>query len=442
MREGGSGTRVALIGPYEVREKLGQGSFGVVFRVARPGTPGELALKVLTALGTEDVQRFHREAELARRLDDPGLVRVLDAGQHGEHPYYVMELCRGETLRDRLGRGRLAIPEATRLVSALARTVASVHARGILHRDLKPANVILDATGRPRLTDFGLARDRFGRSLTRTGEVLGTPVYMAPEQFRDAKHVDNRADIWALGVILYECLTGRVPFRGARFEDLARAVQSEAAPRPRAFRPDIPRSVEEACMKAIAREPRDRHATATALADALDGTSGASPPAKKRSSLVRSRLVPAIAGVCSGAIVLAIVAVAFLSAGRVPPSVPRAAPLTTEAPKLEVPEVQRPVSPLRMRNTWEKLAPRDDRNWWDWTVFLDGDVSNVDHVVYILHPTFRDPIQTVRTPQNRFAFHTSGWGTFEIKARVHAKDGSMTELTHELELGEGKGESQ
>ncbi len=437
MREGGDvGTRIALIGPYEVKEKLGQGSFGVVFRVARPGTRGDLALKVLTALGTEDVQRFLREAELARRLDDPGLVRVLDVGQHGEHPYYVMELCRGETLRDRLGRGPLAIPEATRIVSALARTVASVHARGILHRDLKPANVILDETGRPRLTDFGLARDRFGHSLTRTGDVLGTPVYMAPEQFRDAKHVDNRADIWGLGVILYECLTGRVPFRGPRFEDLERAIQSGVAPRPRTFRPDIPRSIEEACMKALARAPEGRHRTATALAEALEGTfAEKSPPP--------SRLVPIIVSVGSVVIVLAVAAVALLSSRRAPPrSVPPTAPLVVEAPKPATPEVRRPIAPLRMRNTWEKLPPRDDRNWWDWTVFLDGDISNVDHVEYVLHPTFPEPIQTVTTPGTRFAFRTSGWGTFEVKAHVYKKDGSMTELAHLLEFGDGQGESE
>ena len=437
MREGGDvGTRIAFIGPYEVKEKLGQGSFGVVFRVARAGTPGDRALKVLTALGTEDVQRFLREAELARRLDDPGLVRVLDVGQHGEHPYYVMELCRGETLRDRLRRAPLAIPEATRIVSALARTVASVHARGILHRDLKPANVILDETGRPRLTDFGLARDRFGHSLTRTGDVLGTPVYMAPEQFRDAKHVDNRADIWGLGVILYECLTGRVPFRGPRFEDLERAIQSGVAPRPRTFRPDIPRPIEEACMKALARAPKDRHRTATALAEALDGTSA-------EKSLPPSRLVPIIVGVGSLVIVLAVAAVALLSSRRAPPrSVPPTAPLVVEAPKPAMPEVRRPVAPLRMRNTWEKLSPRNGHGWWDWTVFLDGDISNVDHVEYVLHPTFPDPIKTVTTPGNRFAFRTSGWGTFEVQAHVYKKDGSMTELAHLLEFGDGQGESE
>jgi serine/threonine protein kinase len=442
MLAGGSvGTRISSIGPYEVKEKLGQGAFGVVFRVARRGTPGEFALKVLTALSTEDVQRFLREAELARRIDDPGVVRVLDAGQFERHPYYVMELCRGETLRERLQLGPLPIAEATRIVSALARTVASVHARGVLHRDLKPANVIMDETGRPRLTDFGLARDRFGQSLTRTGEVLGTPVYMAPEQFRDAKHIDNRADVWALGVILYQCLTGRLPFAGRRFDELERSIHSAVIPRPRSYRPDIPPSVEEACMKALARAPGDRYASATELARALERT-----PDKERSP--RSRLVPALVVVGAVATVLAVLAAAVFSTGSPPPSPPPPPAVVAEAPKPVVPakpivpEVPQPTAPLKMRNTWERLPPRDGQAWWSWAVFLDGDISNVDYVVYHLHRTFPDPDRTVKTRETRFALRTEGWGTFEVRAEVHTKDGGMIELTHMLEFGNGSGESE
>ena len=285
--------QVARIGPYEVKAKIGQGSFGVVYRVERPGSEGAFALKILMALQNEEVQRFIREAELARRLDHPGLVRVLDVGQHGQHPYYVMDLCEGETLRDRLRRGPLGIHESARLVAELAHTVAAVHSRGVIHRDLKPANVILDAmTGRPRLTDFGLARDHFGQRLTQTGEGLGTPFYMAPEAFQDVKRMDNRGDVWGLGVILYECLTGRTPFTGARFEEIARAVQKGTAPAPRSFRPEIGPALEAACLKAIARSPQDRHATATAFAQALEASVAPGPAARPSG---RRLLIPAVA---------------------------------------------------------------------------------------------------------------------------------------------------
>jgi tetratricopeptide (TPR) repeat protein len=276
-----------------VKARIGQGSFGIVYKVERPGSEGAFALKILMTLQNEEVQRFLREAELARRLDHPGLVRVLDVGQHGQHPYYVMDLCEGETLRDRLRRGPLGIQESGRLVAELAQTVAAVHSRGVIHRDLKPANVILDAlTGRPRLTDFGLARDSLGgKSLTQTGEGLGTPFYMAPEAFQDVKRMDNRGDVWGLGVILYECLTGRTPFTGARFEEIARAVQKGSAASPRTIRPEIGPALEAACLKAIARAPQDRHATATAFAQAIEASFAPPAPAPHR----RGLLIPALA---------------------------------------------------------------------------------------------------------------------------------------------------
>jgi serine/threonine protein kinase len=264
---------------------------------------------------------------------------------------------------------------------------------------------------------------------------------MAPEQFRDAKHIDNRADVWALGVILYQCLTGRLPFAGRRFDELERSIHSAVIPRPRSFRPDIPPSLEEACMKALARAPGDRFATASALADALERA-----PAKEKPA--RSRLVPAIAGVGVATIVLAALGVALLSPGSAGPSVPPPAPLAVEAPKPApptkpaAPEVRRPVAPLKLRNTWERLPPRNGQDWWNWSVYLDGDISNVDHVVYVLHPTFRDPVQTVRTPENRFAFATSGWGTFVVKAQVSMKDGSTLDLDHRLEFGDERGTSE
>jgi len=199
-------------------------------------------------------------------------VRVLDAGRDGERLWYAMEYCAGEDLGARLRRGPLPAAEAARLVARLADAVASAHAQGVVHRDLKPANVILaEPDGRPRITDFGLAQDRAaGGSLTRTGDMLGTPLYMAPEQVRASKHVDHRVDVYALGVILYQCLTGQRPFTGATIPEVTRKVLAGYPLPPRHLAPELPRPLEAACLRAMALDPDDRHATAGELAADLD----------------------------------------------------------------------------------------------------------------------------------------------------------------------------
>ena len=248
------------VGPWELLRKLGQGTFGAVFEARRVGEERRAALKLLLAGEAQDEARFAREVALMRQVDHPGVVRVLDAGRLGSQPWYVMELCEGETLKERLRRGPFAPDEAARLVRELALALGAVHARGIVHRDLKPSNVILErASGQPRVTDFGLGRavEATGR-LTRTGDQLGTPLYMAPELFLDAKRAGPPADVWSLGAILYECLTGRTPFLGERVLDIARCAQaSEPAP-PRLLRPQVPPALENACLRALARDPAAR----------------------------------------------------------------------------------------------------------------------------------------------------------------------------------------
>ena len=286
----GSGTGRALpgaIGPYAVSDLLGRGSFGVVYKV-RKGSGPPLALKLLLARAQADVLRFQGEVEIARRLQHPGLVRVVDAGvlgggPGGGLPYYVMEYCPGETLGDRLRRGPLPPQEAAGLVAELARTASQVHAQGVVHRDLKPANVILDrASGRPRITDFGLAHDAAARQrLTQTGDQMGTPLYMAPELFKDSKRADHRVDVYALGVILYECLTARRPFEGRTLAEVVERVRSGAVRRPRDVHPMIPSALEAICLRAMACDPGDRHADASRLAGELDAflaQEGAPPP--------------------------------------------------------------------------------------------------------------------------------------------------------------------
>jgi serine/threonine protein kinase len=263
-----------VVGGYEIQSLLGRGSFGVVYQVRRPGIERPFALKVLLNASSdpEMLARFRLEAAIASKLEHPGIVSVVATGQHEELPYLVMEFCAGKTLRERLREGPLPAADAARLVAEIARAVAYAHERGVLHRDLKPANIMLEAsTGKPRVTDFGLARDRsLAASMTRTGDVIGTPAYASPEQLRGEKDVDARADVYALGVILYECLTGTRPFVGADVVSLAEAVLRGPLRPPTELDPRIPEPIERACLRALARDRRARTPRASDLAEELE----------------------------------------------------------------------------------------------------------------------------------------------------------------------------
>ncbi|MCO5165019.1 MAG: protein kinase [Planctomycetes bacterium] len=278
------------VGPYTIVRELGRGSNGVVYLARRPGLERAFAVKVLLHgdLDPDAAARFEREALIASKIGDPGVIGVFDVGRHGGHPFYAMEYCPGETLEQRLRRGPLPPAEAARLVEQLARTVHAAHGHAVIHRDLKPANVILEeGAGRPKILDFGLARDRTRLdSLTRSGEVLGTPYYMAPEQIRGDRDIDHRIDVYALGVILFECLTARRPFQAATVVELAQKIRGEEPPAPRALRPDVPEALEAVCLRAMAKRPEARHPTARHLADALAEAAG--PPAAPTPALGES----------------------------------------------------------------------------------------------------------------------------------------------------------
>ena len=262
-------------GAYVLQQELGRGSNGVVYLAQREGAETACALKVLKedlAQDEELLRRFQLEAAVTFKLAHPGVVRMLDAGVVGGHHFYAMEYCPGETLSQRLVRGPLTPEEARRLVLELARTMGHAHGLGVLHRDIKPSNVILDpGSGRPRLADFGLSRDRsLARSLTRSGDVLGTPAYMSPEQFRGQKDVDERVDVYGLGAVLYECLTGRRPFPSGTLTELAQQVLEGTLTPPRALAPDVPPALDVVCVKALARERSERYRTAEEMARALE----------------------------------------------------------------------------------------------------------------------------------------------------------------------------
>jgi tetratricopeptide (TPR) repeat protein/predicted Ser/Thr protein kinase len=312
------------VGPYEVHEELGRGCMGVVYRVRKPGLPRDFALKLM--LGEQDaesVERFRQEAQLASKLDDRGVVPVFDVGEHGGRHYYVMDLCKGPTLAERIGaQGRLQEAEAARLVAKVARTIAMAHEQGVIHRDLKPANIMLEpGTHHPRVTDFGLARDVHRiRALTRTGDVLGTPYYMAPEQF-GGERIDGRVDVWALGVIFYEALTGERPFTGATFQELGDVVCDQEPRPPRALVPQVTRGAEAVVLCALAKDPADRYLDAAALAEDLEAVARGESPSHASGVLPGggSRQRDLVRGLGVAAFVAAVLASVFVATTLAPP---------------------------------------------------------------------------------------------------------------------------
>jgi Tol biopolymer transport system component len=258
---------------YTVKGLLGQGGMGVVYLAHQERLKRPVALKMLHAAGPapeEDRARFRAEAEAAARLQHPHIVQVYETGEHQGRPFLVMELIEGESLARRLSERPLAVRPGAELVEALARAVHYAHTRGVVHRDIKPANIFLQADGSPKLGDFGLARRLdVDASLTPTGHVLGTPSYMAPEQARGTKGVGPAADVYGLGAVLYECLTGKPPFRGATaYETMLLVLQEDPVP-PRRLRPAVPRDLDTICQKCLEKNPARRYATAADLAGDL-----------------------------------------------------------------------------------------------------------------------------------------------------------------------------
>jgi len=262
--------------------ELGRGSHAAVYLARRPGIERLFALKLLPAnIDPAGAERVKREAQLASRLEHPGIVRAVDLGTHQGHLYLVMDHIPGHTLQELLERrGRLDSEEAAELVARIADAVGAAHEAGVIHRDLKPANIVIDGrTGRPMVTDFGLARDLAEPSqLTQAGEMVGTPYYMAPEQVQ-GRRVDSRVDVYALGVMLYELLTGKRPFEGGSLAEVCRAILAGKPRRPREHVTDVDPAIEDVCLRALSFSPGMRPATASELARRLRGEGGVAGPA-------------------------------------------------------------------------------------------------------------------------------------------------------------------
>lgn len=248
--------------------EIGRGAMGVVYRATQPGLNRAVAVKML--LGEEaprQAQRFLAEAEAVAAVEHPHVVKVFEFGRRDGRPFLAMEYLPGGTLADRLTGPPLPPADAAALVRKIALGVGAAHAAGVIHRDLKPANVLFDAAGEPKVTDFGLAKRGGGAELTHTQAVMGTPAYMSPEQAKgETKFVGPPADVWALGVILYEALTGQRPFAAADTWGLLQAVQTTDAPDVRAVRRDIPRDLAVITAKSLRKDPAERYPTANELA--------------------------------------------------------------------------------------------------------------------------------------------------------------------------------
>jgi len=254
------------IGPYEITRSIGEGGMGLIFKAVDPSTGRPVAIKVLRSDASEDAKtRFQREAESLARLSHPAIVKVHDVGVDRGRRYFAMEYVRGRDLNDL--RGRLDRRGWVDLVARVAEGLHHAHEHGIVHRDLKPHNIMIDQRGAPRLADFGLARDLGRSSLTEVGDLVGTPLYMSPEQLRgDPTAVDRRTDVYAVGVLLYEGLTGRFPFEAGSLYELQRRVQQESPRRPSELEPGIDRHLDRILLKALEREAQDRYQTAAELA--------------------------------------------------------------------------------------------------------------------------------------------------------------------------------
>lgn len=262
------------IGRYEVKNEIARGGMATVFQAYDPSFERDVAIKVLPKTFLHDPQfrtRFEREAKMIALLEHPAIVPVYDFGEDDGQPYIVMRYMAGASLTERLDQGPLTLSETAQMISRLAPALDAAHARRIIHRDLKPGNVLYDQYGNAYLSDFGIARlsEQAGVTLTGTS-IVGTPAYMSPEQVQGDKEIDGRSDIYSLGVVVFQMLTGQTPYQGDSPAKVMMMHVLQPVPKLRDVKPDLPEAVDMAVQKSMAKAPTDRYSTVAEFAKALD----------------------------------------------------------------------------------------------------------------------------------------------------------------------------
>lgn len=278
-------------GNYELLSELARGGMGVVFRARQMKLNRVVALKMILSgelAGEEQIRRFYAEAEAAAALDHPGIVPVIEVGQHDGQHFFSMGMVDGESLAATIRDQSLSQRDGVRLLQQITDAVAYAHGQGVIHRDLKPANVLIDSAGHPRVTDFGLAKRVSGDSgMTATGQIMGTPSYMPPEQASGRiDEIGVTADVYSLGAILYEMLVGRPPFRGTTaIETLRQVIESDLV-HPSRLNNAVDRDLETICLKCLAKNPDERYPTAAALSAELQRYLDGNPIEARRIGIV------------------------------------------------------------------------------------------------------------------------------------------------------------
>jgi hypothetical protein len=315
------------LGRYSIAGEIARGGMGVVYRAEQEDLHRPIAIKMMLphlANDPEHVHRFMREARAAAKLKHPNIVTIHEIGDYRNVPFFTMDFVDGHGL-DEIATAPMPVPKAVTLVRDVARAVHYANEQGIVHRDLKPGNILVDRKGVPRITDFGLAKDLDSRSmLSVTGEVLGTPSYMSPEQAQGFNHqIDRRTDIYSLGVVLYRILTGRVPFEGNTYADTIFKLVHNDPVDPARVDKKIPSDLGAVVLRAMEKSPGDRYRTAGEFADDLDRFLAGEPVIATRPSplilwkrkLVKHRIAASVAGGACAVALVAVVAM-FLFMGR------------------------------------------------------------------------------------------------------------------------------
>lgn len=307
---------VRRFGDYELLQEIARGGMGVVYKARQTSLNRTVALKMILAgqlAGEEDVNRFYAEAEAVAQLDHPGIVPVYEVGEHEGQHYFSMGYVDGGSLADRLSAGPLPPREAADYVKKIAEAIDYAHERGVIHRDLKPGNVLLDVKGDPKVTDFGLAKRIDGDSnLTATGQIVGTPSYMPPEQATGSQEeVTESADVYGIGAILYALLTGRPPFQSASPMETLLQVLEEEPVHPRRLTPTLPADLCTICLKCLQKEATKRYESCSRIAEDIKRWTENKPISAEPINLVE-RVVKLAQRRPSAAILLALTTVPFV----------------------------------------------------------------------------------------------------------------------------------